>query len=210
MSNQYNKYNNSKIYKIWSPNTELIYIGSTTQLLCKRLADHTKNFNLYKNSKYHYTSSFKILEYQDAKIELIENVNCNDREQLHKREGEFIRQNREICVNKKIEGRAQQEYKEQAKIYYEDNKEELLEYQKLYRETHKEQIAEKDKKYYDTYKDQILEKAKIYREIHKEQISKPYNCICGSTCRYSDKSRHFKTIHHQEYLKDNMFHLLDL
>jgi hypothetical protein len=36
-----NKYQHRKIYKIWSPNTEHIYIGSTTEsTLAKQMAKH--------------------------------------------------------------------------------------------------------------------------------------------------------------------------
>jgi len=120
-----NKYNNSKIYKIWSPQTEFIYIGSTTQkYLSQRLSNHISDFNRYKKGKTSYTSSFKLLEYEDATIELIEKISCNDKEELRRREGELIRQYKDICVNIRIEGRTQQEY-------YDNNKEKITEKKKI-------------------------------------------------------------------------------
>ena len=49
MAIQNNKYNNSFIYTIRSPYTNKFYIGSTTQILCKRLANHKSNYNSYLN-----------------------------------------------------------------------------------------------------------------------------------------------------------------
>ena len=77
-----------------------------------------------------------------------------------------------------------------------------------YREEHKEQIAERDKKYYEEHKEQVAEKQKIYYEENKEKIleytknrgSIPFNCICGSICRYGEKARHFKSKKHQNYI----------
>ena len=38
-----NKYQNGKIYKIWSMETDEIYVGSTCQPLHKRMYDHRKS-----------------------------------------------------------------------------------------------------------------------------------------------------------------------
>ncbi len=37
-------YNNGKIYKLWSPEGDDIYIGSTTQPLTARKSSHKKRF----------------------------------------------------------------------------------------------------------------------------------------------------------------------
>jgi hypothetical protein len=277
MSNQYNKYNNSKIYKIWSPQTEMIYIGSTTQkYLCQRLTNHIVDYNNYNKNKRTFISSFHIIKYNDAKIELLENFSCNNIEELNKREGELIRQYKDKCVNIQIAGRTPKEYREDnrdkiaerdkkyyeehteqiaeyhkkyreehkeeiaenKKIYYEENKEKILEHNKKYRDEHKEQIAEHNKKYREKHKEEVIEKSKKYYEKHKEQIAEhnkkyrdehkeeitenqkiyyeenkekileytknwgsiPFNCICGSICRYGEKARHFKSKKHQNYI----------
>ena len=61
------EYSNSKIYKITSPSTEKIYIGSTTQSLSYRLQNHIKIYKLYidDNTK-EYSSSNEILAYGDT------------------------------------------------------------------------------------------------------------------------------------------------
>jgi hypothetical protein len=44
-------YNNGKIYCIKSYETEDIYIGSTTQKLCKRMGSHRRSYKAYKNNE---------------------------------------------------------------------------------------------------------------------------------------------------------------
>jgi len=161
-------YTNAKIYKIWSPHGEEIYIGSTTQRLYKRLNHH----------KCARDCSSKILfeNYDDVRIELIENFPCNNKEELNKKEGEYIRNN--DCINKVIAGRTQKEYrednKEKMKEYCEDNKEKIKEQRKEYRENNKEKIREytennkeKRKEYYENNK----QKYKDYREDNKAKIT---------------------------------------
>jgi hypothetical protein len=213
MSNQYNKYNNSKIYKIWSPQTELIYIGSTTQkYLCQRLTNHIVDYNNYNKNKKKFISSFHIIKYGDYKIELLETFECNNKEELNKREGELQREYRDICVNIQIAGRTKQEYcednkeqiAEQKKKYREEHKEQIAEKEKKYRDEHKEQVADYHIKYYEEHKEQVAEKQKIYYEENKEKIleqqAQLYQCECGSICRYGEKARHFKTKKHQNYI----------
>ena len=110
MAIQTNKYNNSFIYTIRSPHTEKLYIGSTTQILCKRFANHKTDYNLYVNNKKNYITSFKIIELGDSYIELLEQINCDSKIQLEMREGELIRIHKDLCVNKIIAGRTDEQY----------------------------------------------------------------------------------------------------
>ncbi len=113
-----NKYNNSKIYKITSPQTHLIYIGSTINKLKNRFYNHISICNKTK-SKY-------ITQLGDAEIELIEEYNCNNRKELAKREGEHIRLNLENCLNKNIAGRDYYQY-------VKDNREKITNQTREYR-----------------------------------------------------------------------------
>jgi hypothetical protein len=160
-------YTKGKIYKIYSPTKNLMYIGSTTRNIAQRMAEHVSHFKRYKNGKGNLFTSFKILECEDYKIELIENYPCNNSQQLTKKEGEHIK----IldCVNKKIEGRTEEDKKEQKKEYIEANKEVIKEYQKEWREANKEVIKEQRKEYYKDNKEVIKEANKEYREANKEQ-----------------------------------------
>ena len=47
-------YDQSKLYKIWSPQGDKIYIGSTTkELLCQRMTAHRKDYTKWKNGNLH-------------------------------------------------------------------------------------------------------------------------------------------------------------
>ncbi len=134
-------YNNGKIYKIWSPSDDIQYIGSTTQELSQRLGNHKKNFKLYynKDSKYdQFYTSYKVLKCEDHRIDLLENYSCNNKTELLKKEGEYIKNN--ICVNKSIPCRTNKQYRE-------DNKEKIAINKKKYREANKEHIVKYKKQY---------------------------------------------------------------
>ena len=70
-----------KIYRITSPNTELVYVGKTTMTLAKRMICHKSGLKGYLNGKKrYYCSSFKVIECGDAVIELIEETDDSRRE----------------------------------------------------------------------------------------------------------------------------------
>ena len=166
-----------KVYKIYSQKSNEVYIGSTTKLLLQRFLQHKKNYKSYNKGKYHFVTSFHILEYDDANIELIEEVQFDDKKELIKRERFHIEQN--DCVNKRVEGRTRKEYREDnkqkiqelQKQYYEANKQKLLEQNKEYREDNKQKRLEYLKKYRQANIEKISEKEKEYREQNREKIS---------------------------------------
>ena len=96
-------YQQSKIYKIVSPNTNKCYVGSTTQSLNERFSSHKYYMNDYKS-----TTSKKILELGDYSIELLELYPCNSKKELHERERYYI-ENLD-CVNINMPSRTRQEY----------------------------------------------------------------------------------------------------
>jgi hypothetical protein len=157
-------YQNGKIYKLWSPSKNIIYIGSTTQPLCKRLVVHLSNYKAYnKDNTKKYLTSYLVLECEDYKIELLEEYACNNRQQLEKKEGEHIRNNE--CCNKIIVGRTDKEY-------YLDNIEKIKEYYKQYNITNAEKLKEYKKQYATDNKDKINEYNKLRNQT---ETRKAYN-----------------------------------
>ena len=56
-------YSNTKIYKIWSHQGEMIYVGSTTkEYLSQRMDTHRGNYTKWKKEGKGYVSSFKIFD----------------------------------------------------------------------------------------------------------------------------------------------------
>jgi len=90
-------YQQTKIYKIVSNQTDKIYVGSTCQpYLSSRMNGHRHD---YKNPDTRsQCESVQIMKYKDAKIRLIENYPCCSREEQLMREQFFIDTMK--CVNK--------------------------------------------------------------------------------------------------------------
>ncbi len=89
-------YSKSQIYTIRNKNdNSLIYVGSTTQPLSKRWYSHKKNAYNEKYTGYDNMELYiKMRETNDIDnwyIELYENCPCNNKNELHRKEGEIIR-----------------------------------------------------------------------------------------------------------------------
>lgn len=129
-----NKYQRGKIYKVISPHTDKIYIGSTTEkYLSQRLTKHKNMYKMFLENKHHYTTIYELFKLGDVEIILIESYSCNSKDELHKKERHYIELNKDIIVNKFIPSRKSNEY-------YQDNKDFLKDRSKKYREKNKEQM----------------------------------------------------------------------
>ena len=180
-------YNNGKIYKVITPQNEVVYIGSTTQKLCRRFAKHTHKGN-------------------GNRIILLENYSCNSREELCMKEQDHIELH-ENLLNQMRAYNSEEYWKNYHTEYRENNKEHHNEYNKKYYENNKEQIIESNKKWYENNKDKI----KVYRKTNKDKISeykiKHYKnnidklkekitCVCGCYVVKRHLSEHMKTKKH--------------
>jgi hypothetical protein len=168
-------FSKGKIYKIVSPShPELVYYGSTIGKL---------NTRLYKH-KLHECSSKLITCYNDAKIELIENWPCENRQELEKRERYYI--DTFECVNINVPGRTQAERKKK----YDDTHKEKLQ---NYRNENKKRKVDYDKKRRNENKEKIQERRKL-----------TFVCECGSTSTTDHKSRHIRSKIHQDFINNNL------
>ena len=180
-------YANGKLYTIRSHQTAKVYVGSTTQALSVRMGGHRLDFKNYTKGGTKYVTSFELLKYDDAYIELIELYPCNSKTELGRGEGIHIRQM--DCVNKYIAGRTRAEYRE-------DNKEYIKEKKKEYYQDNKEQ----KKQYRQDNREEISERNKQYKQKNKEKLSKKNDCPCGGKYTHINKSIHLRTKKHQKYL----------
>jgi hypothetical protein len=174
-------YSKSKVYCIYSPShlEDGEYIGSTICSLSKRMNQHRIDYNLsIKDGRRFHTKSHLILQYEDARIELIEECPCENREQLLKKEGEYIRSSSN-CVNKQILGRTKDEWYidnresiiDRVKTNYYNNRETKLDNVRVYASKNKEKISEYQKEYFQKNKDTIREYKKEYRIRNREKIN---------------------------------------
>lgn len=125
-------YQQGKIYKIVSANTDKIYIGSTTkQYLSSRIAHHICVYKKWLKGEHHKLNSFDVLEFGDCKIILIESFPCNSKAELEAREYHHIKENKAFTTNTHMPSRTK-------KLYALEHKDEVKEYQKQWREDNKE------------------------------------------------------------------------
>lgn len=202
-----NKYNSSLIYTIRSHQTNKYYIGSTTQSLSRRLSEHIRDYKKYLvNNDNKYMSSYEILQYNDYYIELLISYPCNSRDELHRKEGELIRQYKSDVVNIVINGRT---YKQ----YTEDNKTHIAEKCKQYAKEHQVSIAERMNRYREDNSVHIKEQVKQYYEdnsVHiKEQMRQPIICNCGIISSKGHILRHHKSNIHTTNINNLYLHELN-
>jgi hypothetical protein len=105
-----------------------------------------------------HCSSSKILEYGDARIELIENYPCDSKKELVRREGEIIMSRN--CVNLRVAGLTRQESCERYRQLRKDN---IKQSNKIYREANRDKIK--------ANRESNRDKINAYREANKERIN---------------------------------------
>ena len=104
-----------RIYKIVADNTDKIYIGSTKKSLSVRFNNHKC---MYKSNSKNGNNSKYIFEFPNTRIELLEEVEYENKLDLLKKERAYIEAN-DNCVNSIIPTRTKKEYDDKyLKNYY--------------------------------------------------------------------------------------------
>jgi hypothetical protein len=148
------------IYKIVCNETGEVYYGSTRRSLNNRMTEHKCNCKRWKEGKYCYTTSFKLIERGNYSYSLIETVECEDKKQLEERERYYIENN--VCINRNVPTRTQKEYND---LKRDDKKE----YDKNYRQLNHDKIKANNKAYCELHKEQKKEYDRIRRTKLKQQ-----------------------------------------
>jgi hypothetical protein len=191
-------YQNGKIYKITGTNNEgvkLIYIGSTTQKLCVRLAGHVRNFKNGENK-----SSSQVIMCNNYEITLIELCPCKSKEELLMRERYYY--DMFDCVNQQkpiyLEGERREIENTYSKQYYIKNTDKVLEKMKQYYIENVDTICENNKQYRIKNADKMKQyridnagKIKQYR-IDNAEKAKQYRIDNADTIRENQKQYRLK------------------
>ena len=170
-------YEEGKIYKIVTPHSKKVYIGSTcTPTLARRLAKHKTDYDQYKQGKRKTGfSSFQLLDLGDCDIVLLENYPCENKDELRARERYWLEKTKNT-VNQLCPIRSQEEHKQYYKdyltTYYQENKQKWLEYAKKRR-----------------------------NKINAYNSSK-VTCQCGTEVTRNKLSRHKKTTKHRDLMEE--------
>jgi len=175
---------NGKIYKLVCNQTNKVYYGSTTQTLMKRRDTHRQHYKRHINTGCDYITAFEILQNDDFKIELVEELDFNDKKELTSRERYHIQNNE--CVNKYIPSRTHKEY-------YLDNKEHCNQKSREDYQKNKEKYSELNKK----WAIENIDKVRQHRKKYKSNLG-VFICECGLSCKNSnwDIERHKNTKKH--------------
>ena len=160
------------IYKIYSPQCDKYYIGSTLKSLNDRFRCH-KHLEGY--------ASKPLFQYDDVKIELIEELHVENNRELYKREKELILENREHLLNKNYilnDIEKKERNRIARKLNYDEKKQIQCEKMKQY---YIDNIQSK-KEYYLKNRDKILEynkrKYRAKREAEEKEIINEMNSGC--------------------------------
>jgi hypothetical protein len=216
-------YKQGKIYTIRCKyDDSLIYVGSTVERLCVRMARHRASSKRYECMDYRLYQEVNKTNWDDWFIELYEDCPCESKEQLNKREGQIIR---EIAtLNKRVAGRTKQEYylenaarlNENKKQYRRENAERIKEISKEYYRDNCEKIIEKNKQYNRENADKIqeyrLENADKIQEYNKEyrrenaarlneRQNEKINCECGAIITRCGFARHKRSDKHAKKME---------
>jgi hypothetical protein len=197
--------------------------------LAERIGGHKCNYKKWLEGTFNYVTSFEILKYGDAYIELVEDYPCKNKAELERREGQVMRDT-DNCCNKHIAGRTITEWYDQNKDkvakqqgeWYAKNKDKINERQFEYRAKNKDKIAKQHAEWYAKNKDKIAERQFEYRAKNKdkiakreseyraknkdkikEKVSKQVQCECGSEVRRDSLPRHRKSKKHQKWVDQN-------
>jgi len=181
-----NKYAEGKIYIIKNTINDLVYIGSTIEPLYKRMYNHTCRKGRIVQPIY---GAIKEFGKDCFSIEELEKYPCESKQELHAREGYWIKQYDSVNngYNCCIAGRTNKEYRK-------ENPEKKREWDKTYNRTHKESIKKTKQRYYLDNKEEIRAKQKVKRDNEDSKI-----CQCGGKYKNRHKKGHLKTVMHKNW-----------
>ena len=171
-------YANGKVYKLVNNVDDEIYVGSTCSELRKRKNDHkSKSLGKRKNqSNYQHLNQ---VGWDNIEIILIEAVNCNNKDELHRRERYWI-ETLKPSLNKQVPGRTKKQY---------TNRDEFRQHRRNYFKNNIEQT------------NKSRARAGAYYKNNQQKLKQRIVCACGKEGAYVSKLQHEKSKHHQAWQK---------
>ena len=197
-------YSKSVIYKIEHvDNPELLYVGSTTDFI-RRKSQHKRDCNNIKSKEFN-KKLYQMIRcnggIDNFKCIVIKEYICNSKIELLIEE-EKHRKELQANLNSIKAFRSIEEEKEYKKEYYQINKEHKKDYSQEYYQINKEHKKDYSQEYYQINK----EHKKDYYQEHKKQIlqklKEKITCSCGSVFNKGDKSKHYKTLKHINFINN--------
>ena len=179
-----------RIYRIVHLESELCYIGSTTNELRWRWQGHCSAYKQWLKNKAAEVAIFQYFKQYGLdkfKMILIKEYDVVDRKHLQAYETLWIAKFRKVSTNKNNGFFIKN-------LYYQHNRDDHIEKMKLYRKENPETIKRNNQDYYKANKERLDAKS-------KERLSVKFNCECGGRYSLASKSHHTKTKKHQQWLQ---------
>ena len=145
-----------RIYKITSPNTDKVYVGSTTGTIEKRLREHMKDYKMFLKGidGVHHIISYDVIEHGDPEIHLIYEGLFDSNSDLFRLEGETM-QSIANCCNTMIMGRTRREYRDEYDV---KNRDFIKERKHVSYENHRESTLTRVNAYAERIRDKIRDR----------------------------------------------------
>ena len=158
-------YDKSKIYQLVCDDGHFYY-GSTINELRVRLQGHINQSKTRTSRVYNHINS---IGWDRVRIILVESFVCANRDELHRKENEYIqaRKTDPLCLNTAGAVFDEEKTRETMKKYRETHQEQI----KAYSEAHRDKANAESKLYYEAHK----EEKKKYKEANRERINAKWN-----------------------------------
>jgi hypothetical protein len=193
------------IYKLYNPDCDFIYVGSTRDFTARK-NKHKSDCNNVNGEKYNYKVYKTIREHDGFEnwfmvvLEVMPDVTKLEAEMQE--DTYRVQLNATMNTYRATRGlMTEQEYNKQ---HYIENREHYLEYQKQHYIENRETILARVKQYKIDNREAVLEGHKQYYKNNIERISakqtQKTDCECGGKYAHRHKSTHIKSKKHQSYL----------
>ncbi|MBS1738475.1 MAG: hypothetical protein JSS98_17985 [Bacteroidetes bacterium] len=169
-------YKNGKIYKIYTPEFHLFYVGSTCLPLEERLIEHQSSYQSYENQlgkgkKMAHCGSYFILDMEGICIKLIEDYPCNNKRELLLREKYYYDKYKDRIVNKIAPIRTVEEFQNLNRQLTKNEKTKLSTLIRYEKEEERKEISDKKKQRENEIRE-LFRKQKEKENIAKEKEKK--------------------------------------
>jgi hypothetical protein len=155
-----------RVYKISSPQTEKIYIGSTFKKLKTRLYQHKQAYTRFLNGGKNL-GAFDVVKYDDCVIEELESFEGLNRKGLSVFERKWYDIYKNNVCNINIPNRTKRDWED-------ENRDFLENWKKEYRINNRDKINKFANEYYHNNKEKVINVQRKYQEKNKAKISQYY------------------------------------
>ena len=195
-------YKNGKIFCIKNTVDDEVFIGATQRWLDDKMKEYKSMYNKEKGAKMQLCQHMMKHGIDNFYIELLENAECSSIDEMKQKVKAYTK--KLGTLNKRIEGRTKEEWKEDnptySKEYKDKNKEKIKLQRQLWYQENKDHCLEKHVQWRTQNKEHLQTYAKQYQQDNKDKLAEHRHeiiqCECGACISRHSKSRHSKTQGH--------------